>query len=229
MNELIEAFKNDFPGEAIEIQECLDLLSQVLEEGVDSIKNKFNDVIDERDFIKWDLYKNIVQLIDNFRDQINGFASKLNVDVDENMDEADSERTIPNYENYRVDSNIPYTLYNDFTYKRPSGFELLGNRYEANDWKSVLLNICELLISKDYVIFELFLNDKSMNGKKLKYFSKDENELRSPRRIGNTDIFVMTNMSANQIRTLISSMLRKYKINLSECKIYLRADYSSLH
>ena len=229
MNELIEAFKNDFPGEAIEIQECLDLLSQVLEEGVDSIKNKFNDVIDERDFIKWDLYKNIVQLIDNFRDQINGFASKLNVDVDENMDEADSERTIPNYENYRVDSNIPYTLYNDFTYKRPSGFELLGNRYEANDWKSVLLNICELLISKDCVIFELFLNDKSMNGKKLKYFSKDENELRSPRRIGNTDIFVMTNMSANQIRTLISSMLRKYKINLSECKIYLRADYSSLH
>ena len=229
MNELIEAFKNDFPGEAIEIQECLDLLSQVLEEGVDSIKNKFNDVIDERDFIKWDLYKNIVQLIDNFRDQINGFASKLNVDVDENMDEADSERTIPNYENYRVDTNIPYTLYNDFTYKRPSGFELLGNRYEANDWKSVLLNICELLISKDCVIFELFLNDKSMNGKKLKYFSKDENELRSPRRIGNTDIFVMTNMSANQIRTLISSMLRKYKINLSECKIYLRADYSSLH
>ena len=229
MNELIEAFKNDFPGEAIEIQECLDLLSQVLDEGVDSIKNKFNDVIDERDFIKWDLYKNIVQLIDNFRDQINGFASKLNVDVDENMDEADSERTIPNYENYRVDSNIPYTLYNDFTYKRPSGFELLGNRYEANDWKSVLLNICELLISKDCVIFELFLNDKSMNGKKLKYFSKDENELRSPRRIGNTDIFVMTNMSANQIRTLISSMLRKYKINLSECKIYLRADYSSLH
>ena len=229
MNELIEAFKNDFPGEAIEIQECLDLLSQVLDEGVDSIKNKFNDVIDERDYIKWDLYKKIVQLIDNFRDQINGFASKLNVDVDENMDEADSERTIPNYENYRVDSNIPYTLYNDFTYKRPSGFELLGNRYEANDWKSVLLNICELLISKDCVIFELFLNDKSMNGKKLKYFSKDENELRSPRRIGNTDIFVMTNMSANQIRTLISSMLRKYKINLSECKIYLRADYSSLH
>ena len=47
MNELIEAFKNDFPGEAIEIQECLDLLSQVLEEGVDSIKNKFNDVIDD--------------------------------------------------------------------------------------------------------------------------------------------------------------------------------------
>lgn len=229
MNELIEAFKNDFPGEAIEIQECLDLLSQVLDEGVDSIKNKFNDVIDERDYTKWDLYREIVQLIDNFRDQINGFASKLNVDVDENMDEADSERTIPNYEDYRVDTNIPYTLYNDFTYKRPSGFELLGNRYEANDWKSVLLNICELLISKDYVIFELFLNDKSMNGKKLKYFSKDENELRSPRRIGNTDIFVMTNMSANQIRTLISSMLRKYKINLSECKIYLRADYSPLH
>ncbi len=229
MNELIEAFKNDFPGEAIEIQECLDLLSQVLDEGVDSIKNKFNDVIDERDYTKWDLYRKIVQLIDNFRDQINGFASKLNVDVDENMDEADSERTIPNYEDYRVDTNIPYTLYNDFTYKQPSGFELLGNRYEANDWKSVLLNICELLISKDCVIFELFLNDKSMNGKKLKYFSKDENELRSPRRIGNTDIFVMTNMSANQIRTLISSMLRKYKINLSECKIYLRADYSSLH
>ena len=229
MNELIEAFKNDFPSEAIEIQECLDLLSQVLDEGVDSIKNKFNSVIDERDYNKWDLYRKIVQLIDNFRDQINGFASKLNVDVDENMDEADSERTIPNYEDYRVDSNIPYTLYNDFTYKRPSGFELLGIRYDANDWKSVLVNLCELLVSKDYGKFELFLSDKSMNGKKLKYFSKDENEIRSPRRIGNTDIFVMTNMSANQIRTLISSMLRKYKINLSECKIYLRADYSPLH
>ena len=229
MNKLIEMFKTDFPSEAFEIQECLYLLSQVLDEGVDSIKNKFFSVIEERDYKKWEMYKEIVQLIDNFRDSIDNFTSILNVDADENIDENEKERNIHNYEEYKVDSDIPHTLYNDFTHKRPSGFELLGKRYEANDWKSVLENICEILVLKDYKIFEAFINDKSMNGKKVKYFSKNEKELRSPRRIGNTDIFVMTNMSANQIRNVIGSMLRKYKINLKECKIYLRADYSPLH
>ena len=39
----------------------------------------------------------------------------------------------------------------------------------------------------------------------------------------------MTNMSANQIRNVIEKILRKYNVKVNDYKIYLKADYTSLH
>ena len=63
----------------------------------------------------------------------------------------------------------------------------------------------------------------------MKYFCTDKKEIRSPRKIGETGIYVMTNMSANQIRNVIEKMLRKYGIKTVEYKIYLKADYTARH
>jgi hypothetical protein len=38
-----------------------------------------------------------------------------------------------------VDSNVAYTLYDDFTNKCPAGFSLRGTKIEARQWKDVLL------------------------------------------------------------------------------------------
>jgi len=40
---------------------------------------------------------------------------------------------------------------------------------------------------------------------------------------------VETNLSANAMRNLIIKMLQKYNLKPSEFKVFLRADYSSLH
>lgn len=43
------------------------------------------------------------------------------------------------------------------------------------------------------------------------------------------NIYIETNQSANSIRTLLIKVLNKYNINISQYKIFLRADYSELH
>lgn len=53
--------------------------------------------------------------------------------------------------------------------------------------------------------------------------------MRKAELIQGTDIYVTTNLSANNIRNIIQKMLRKYGIPLSEYKIYLKADYTALH
>lgn len=66
-----------------------------------------------------------------------------------------------------------------------------------------------------------------MMGKKKKYFSKNDKELRSPFKIRD-DIFVETNHSANTLRDLIIRILKEYNFEILEYKVYFTADYSDL-
>ena len=52
-------------------------------------------------------------------------------------------------------------------------------------------------------------SDKVLNlkGRKRPYFTRNPNELRSPERINNTDIYVETNLSANSIVKLSKSII----------------------
>ena len=52
-------------------------------------------------------------------------------------------------------------------------------------------------------IFEEFLEDKFMQGKTRKYFSRNEASLRNPEKIKESNIFVETNLSANSIRDMV--------------------------
>ncbi len=141
----------------------------------------------------------------------------------------DNIKEIPDYASLRVDENIPHTLYDDYTYKRPAGFEIYGKRYIAKDWKEVFVYTCEVLAQVDRDKFQNFLLDKSMQGRKIQYFCKDASLIRAPRKIKGTDIFVMTNMSANQIRNVIERMLRKYNLKVNDYKLFLKADYTDRH
>ena len=78
-------------------------------------------------------------------------------------------------------------------------------------------------------LFSSFIDDDSINGRKARYFCKDPNLIRSPTKVPGTDIYVMTNMSANQIRNTIQKMLAKFGIRISDYKVFLRADYTARH
>ena len=93
------------------------------------------------------------------------------------------ERQLPDYDSLRVDQDIPHTLYDDYTYKRPAGFELFGQRYDAKEWKDVLVQTCEILASKDLKTFQSFANYKTMQGRKVSYFCTDPEAIRAPRKI----------------------------------------------
>lgn len=236
VEKLITLVKTEFPNDALEIQECLDLLNQSIAGSVVSLKNAMSVAIDARQYAKMTELQSMLQGIDELCKQLDYYSSLLQVDVEieeqlleqENLDDA-VVKTLPDYESLRVDEYIPYTLYDDYTYKRPAAFELFGERYDGREWKEVFVKTCEVLFAKDAAVFKSFVGDRSMQGRKSDYFTKDAKSIRAPRQIQGTDIYVMTNMSANQVRNIVEKMLRKYGIKIRDYKIYLRADYTARH
>ena len=83
-------------------------------------------------------------------------------------------------------------------------FAFEGNRYEVKSWIEMLLQICNIMLFKHRDIFDRVLN---LVGRKRPYFSKNPNELRQPKRIDKTDIYIETNLSANQIVKISKNVL----------------------
>ena len=46
----------------------------------------------------------------------------------EDKKEEDEEKEVPDYDKYTIDKNIEYSLYENFTHKRPYAFKLLNNK-----------------------------------------------------------------------------------------------------
>lgn len=235
MGKLITFLKTEFPKDAIDIQECIELLNQSIDGSVENIKGAFNAAFDKQDYERLNELQEILKSVDRIQSKLEEYTNLLQLDDEieeeiiskENLE--NESKVLPDYEALRVDPNIPHTLYDDYTYKKPAGFEIFGNRKNAKDWKEVLIKTCEILTEKDLAKFNTFVNDKSMQGRKISYFSKDQKGIRAPRCVKGTDIYLMTNMSANQIRNVIERMLRRYDIKINDFKIYLNADYTARH
>jgi len=235
MEKLISFLKNEFPKDALDIQECIDLLNQCIEGCVKNIKDAFNTAIDKRDYQRLTNLSEMLKSIDKVQGKLGEYSNLLQIDNDieeeiiqkENL--KDESKELPSYDSLQVDQNMPYTLYDDYTYKKPAGFEVFGLRYDAKDWREMFVKICEILAEKDPVKFKTFVNDKSMQGKKVSYFCNNQKGIREPRHVKGTDIYLMTNMNANRIRNIIVKMLRRYDVKINDFKIYLRADYTIRH
>lgn len=235
MERLIEFLRKEFPKDALDIQECIDLLNQCIGGSIESIKSAFSTAIDQRDYGKLTVLQGMLSMVDEIQNKLDEYSNMLQLDedIEDSIIEQEvvdtNDRQLPDYDSLRVDQNIPYTLHDDYTYKRPAGFELFGERHDAKDWKDVLVKTSEILAFKDPSRFCEFVNDKNMQGRKVPYFCKDPKLIRAPREITGTEIYVMTNMSANQVRNVIEKMLRKYGIKINDYKLYLKADYTARH
>lgn len=81
---------------------------------------------------------------------------------------------------------------------RPTGYTLLGTHYRTSTFKSVLVGVCTTLYELTSTDFRKVLTD----GLTRRYFSEDyrerENggELRKPESIGNSGIYVETNLNS---------------------------------
>jgi hypothetical protein len=235
MKKLLDFFKTEFPGNVIEIRDGIDLLCQCLDNAVQNIHEKAGKAFVNRDAERISIMMDCVKRIDEMQVKLESYSALLDLDdtaeiaAAENENGETSDRKMPNYADYAVDSTVPYSLMEDFTHKRPAAFSLKGKRIEITDWKYVFVQTCEVLVSINKEIFMLFVSDKTMQGRKIAYFTKDPTGMRKAELIQGTDIYVTTNLSANNIRNIIQKMLRKYGIPLSEYKIYLKADYTALH
>lgn len=111
-----------------------------------------------------------------------------------------------------------YSLNDNFTYKKITGFVFLSNNISATSWKQLLIKFVEKINSLHRNEFDTIT---SVSGKKRPYFTKNNNELRSPKKISNTDFFVETNLSANNIVSIVKEVLRTFNYDENDLGIKL--------
>ena len=238
LEELILLIKEQFPKNAIEIKECLMLLSESIDSTISDIQKSSDVAYKDRNFDRIEELVQVAKSINGVQANVDNYINNLELeDINDEVaviNQQDNEqeienRKLPNYSDYIVDCDIPYGLYEDFTHKCPAAFSISGNKFEARQWKDVLILTCEELTKKDDQKFLGFCTDPSMQGKKANYFSNNSKGMRKPVKLSNLDVYIETNMSANQIRNVIAKLLRKYDIRITEYIIFLRADYTDLH
>ena len=113
------------------------------------------------------------------------------------------------YDAYRVDETVPYSLASVLTNKKPSAFSLYGQKYAVDSWKQMLLQTCALLNRMNPMLFASLEADPDLQGRKRPYFS--------------------THVSARYLKKMITNLLGKYDIPGEEYLIYLKKDFTPLH
>lgn len=133
------------------------------------------------------------------------------------------------YDAYRVDETIPYSLASVLTNKKPSAFSLYGQKYEVDSWKQMLMQTCAILNRMNPMLFTSLETDPDLQGRKRPYFSRDGVGLDTPAKIPDADLYVETHVSARYLKKMISKLLGKYGIPEEEYLIYLKKDFTPLH
>lgn len=177
--------------------------------------------------------KELMQLSSNLSDILEGvetdYSDDNDADVVEETESVNNNGNSNKYGSCQVNELEAHGLFESFTHKRPVSFSLEGQSYSARDWKQILRIVCEVLNQQNPQLFRSFVNDPQMQGSSRTYFSFTDKNMYNPRKISGSDVYVETNHSANTICSIISDILGKYNIPVTSIKIYLRADYTSLH
>lgn len=230
--ELLSNIKNEFPEKAIDIIEGLELLRMVIDDTVETIGERVNESFSDKQYDKLPYYSKLAEEMESYEKKLKEVIDILDIEdleLEDKEEDKDDEKEVPDYSKYTIDKNIEYSLYENFTHKRPYGFKLIDDRLiRVKTWQEMLIKVCENLIEVDEEKIIGFEELEHMNGKKKKYFSSKPKGMRNPKRVANK-IYVETNQSANSIRNLLIKILKEYGLKTGDLKIYLRADYTEIN
>ncbi len=232
---LIDFCKQNFPERTIDLCEAIDLMVDTLTNLKSDLGKSMTTLIDNDDYDSIDEYKNRAKTVAQIIQSLNNISNDITIDNledDQQITETIESCNINinyNDKSFNVDSNIPHTLYEDFTYTKPAGIKIENTYLEANEWRDVFNKCCQYLLNKNANIFLSFLSDPTIKGRKCKYFSYDSSELREGVRIEGSKIYIEYNVSATFVRNIIIKMLEKYEIPKRNCHIFIRRDLTSLH
>lgn len=228
--EMVKIIKEFFPEKAVELSETLELLRDTMDDTRQDIKKLLALLYDQGQHDEMIPHIKLAAAILEYMDRVQEVQAALELEEQVIIEaKEDEEPGLPNYQAYAVDSQVVHNLHEDFTYTRPAAFEFKDNRVEVRTWQQMLIKTCEMLMALDRERFVNFENDPTMQGRKQKLFSTNPANIRSPHKLKDSELHVETNLSANAMRNLIVKMLQKYKLKPSEFKVFLRADYTSLH
>ena len=222
----------EFPRNAEKLSKELERLSGLLEETGAALmmeieKEKYRKDKDPdriREYRR--LYRSVRRELESVGSCLQQFSEEQRI-LREEKDRGAREKI--DYDAYRVDETVPYSLATVLTNKKPSAFSLYGQKYVVDSWKQMLLQTCALLNRMNPMLFASFESDPDLAGRKRPYFSRDGAGLDTPAKIPDADLYVETHVSARYLKKMISNLLGKYGIPGEEYLIYLKKDFSPLH
>lgn len=100
---------------------------------------------------------------------------------------------------------------------KPVSFSLAGEHRSVSTYKGVLLGVSEVMYQRHPDVFEQRV--LTLVGRKRTPFAKDGRAIRSPRLVAGTDIFVETNLSADNIMGLCWRLLDLFGHSRDELRV----------
>ena len=109
----------------------------------------------------------------------------------------------------------------DYTGTKPDFFVLDGEYFEVDTWRDMLSNLVKK-IYEDKSNFERILD---IQGRSKNYFSKNTSKnMRSADKLGGTNYYLETNLSANQIMNIVAKVLDKFDYDEEDFKLVLESE-----
>lgn len=214
--------------------EQYDLISKLMSirQTVDILKTQLNIIYN------LNTNKNITENINSISEITNTSNHSYIEPLDNNIDIC-SINNMP-LNNTIIAQIIAYNLSNDidFTKKNTQGFIFQNELYRnITTWKNILIETCKLLFQKDPNLFNSLPYNEDLQGKQhTTYFStsrtkatiNNRRSIRRPYKIPTSNVYVETNLSANNIVSLIKKLLLLYNVPLSNYKILILENTSNL-
>lgn len=183
----------------------------------ETIPKAWNKIVEEADDL-------LIDLINETTEKLCGFRADTEL-IEQFLSKHKNNLIISAIRQTKTSSTVrPKTFNNssireNYTGKSISCFYLKGSKYEVRSWKDLLIKLCEVLSITHSTEFNNVLN---LKGRKRQYFSLNKNELFVPQKIPNTNIFVETNLSANNIVKICFDVLAilEYPINDFRIEVY---------
>ena len=107
----------------------------------------------------------------------------------------------------------------EFTGKSIDSFNFLNKTYKVKYWKDVLVVISGVLAADHKKEFEKVFG---LVGRKRIYFSHNSNELREPKKVPGTDVYVETHMSAKMLMKMCKDVLALFNYTENELKVFYK-------
>jgi len=117
------------------------------------------------------------------------------------------------------ESGVEETETDDYTGTTPAVIKILGETYEVDNWRDCLIT------AVSHVLAEVDDQHKitEIRGTTREYFVEEgrQSDLISPKKIPDTDLYLESNFSANDVIRIIERVLVKYDYEPSELEIFI--------
>ncbi len=135
-----------------------------------------------------------------------------------------SRKRVPSPRVQQASSSTLTSISDDYTGKEISSFHFRGTRHEVHFWYEFLVELCSIMNTAHGNDFDRVLNTHELRGSKRMYFARDRSQLKQPKEISNTGIFVEANLSAVLMTRVASRLIALFGYSDDDLKIELKVE-----